>query len=105
MSSLLPLLYATSSHITITTYIIILLLIYHHHHHHLHHHAYYYYYHRRVFYNDLSDIEEAVRSLNPTVLKAFEASCFNGLYVTPEVGDDDIVMVILCNNEMRCQVC
>ena len=39
-----------------------------------------------MFYNDLEDIEEAVRSLNPTVLHTFEASCFNGIYITPEVN-------------------
>ena len=58
---------------------------------HSHHHHFYHYHHRslfphRVFYNDLEDIEEAVRSLNPTVLHTFEASCFNGIYITPEVN-------------------
>lgn len=39
-----------------------------------------------VFYNELADLEDAVRSLNPTMLAApFDASCFNGKYVTPEV--------------------
>lgn len=38
-----------------------------------------------MFYNSLEDIEEAIRSLNPTVLRCFDASCFDGRYVTPEV--------------------
>ena len=39
----------------------------------------------RVFYNSLDDTTEAVRGLNPTLLHSFEASCFDGHYVTPEV--------------------
>lgn len=41
-----------------------------------------------LVYNDLSDIIEAVVSLNPTLLppgNKFEASCFDGVYVTKEV--------------------
>lgn len=38
-----------------------------------------------MFYNSLEDITDAVRSLNPTILNSFEASCFDGRYVTPEV--------------------
>eukprot|EP01038_Epipyxis_sp_PR26KG_P007118 gene7118-9714_t len=38
-----------------------------------------------VIYNDLEDVLDAVRSLNPSVLKAFDASCFDGKYVTEEV--------------------
>jgi hypothetical protein len=37
-----------------------------------------------VVYNDLEDLEESIRSLNPS-LQSFDSSCFNGLYVTPEV--------------------
>ena len=38
-----------------------------------------------VFYNDLAEIEDAVRSLNPTVLQNFDCSCFSGVYPTEEV--------------------
>ncbi len=39
-----------------------------------------------VYYNSLEDVEESVRSLNPAHLSApFEASCFNGKYVTGDV--------------------
>jgi hypothetical protein len=38
-----------------------------------------------VIYNDLSDLEESIRCLNPTQLQSFDSSCFNGHYVTPEV--------------------
>ena len=41
-----------------------------------------------VIYNDLEDLVDAVRSLNPTVLTMFDTSCFSGVYVTPEVTDD-----------------
>lgn len=44
----------------------------------------------RVIYNDLEDIIDAVRDLNPSYLKDFEASCFNGSYITPEVTDEFI---------------
>ena len=39
----------------------------------------------RVFYNDLEDLEESIRNLNPKLLQAFDSSCFSGKYVTPEV--------------------
>lgn len=37
-----------------------------------------------VIYNDLSDLEASIRSLNP-LIQAFDTSCFSGEYVTPEV--------------------
>jgi amidophosphoribosyltransferase len=40
-----------------------------------------------VVYQDLGDLEECVRSLNPTRLKKFDSSCFNGRYVTGNVND------------------
>ena len=40
-----------------------------------------------MFYNSLEDIEDAIRSLNPASLSAFDASCFDGRYVTPEVTE------------------
>ena len=43
----------------------------------------------KVFYNDLEDVVEAVRSLNPTI-KGFEDSCFSGKYVTEEVTGEYI---------------
>jgi len=41
----------------------------------------------KVIYNDLEDVIEAVRCFNPTVLHNFDASCFDGQYVTPEVTE------------------
>jgi len=41
-----------------------------------------------VIYNDLDAIEDAVRSCNPTVLKDFEVSCFNGVYVTDDITSE-----------------
>ena len=38
-----------------------------------------------VIYNDLADLEDAIRCLNPGLLKGFDTSCFSGEYVTPEV--------------------
>ena len=38
-----------------------------------------------VIYNDLEEIEDAVKSLNPSVLKNFDSSCFSGVYPTEEV--------------------
>jgi len=38
-----------------------------------------------VIYNDLEDLEDAVRSLNPTTLSGFDCSCFNGVYVTGDI--------------------
>ena len=38
-----------------------------------------------VYYNDLAEIEDAVRSLNPAVLQNFDCSCFSGIYPTDEV--------------------
>lgn len=37
-----------------------------------------------VIYNDLCDLEDSVRSLNPAIT-TFDSSCFSGVYVTPEV--------------------
>ena len=34
---------------------------------------------------DLKDLEESVRSLNPGAIAGFESSCFSGRYVTSEV--------------------
>jgi hypothetical protein len=36
-------------------------------------------------YNDLADVITAVSSINPTVIKGFDASCFDGIYVTGDV--------------------
>lgn len=40
----------------------------------------------QVIYNDLADVLEAVRSLNPDILQ-MEDSCFSGVYVTEEVTE------------------
>ena len=41
----------------------------------------------KVIYNDLVDVIDAVKSLNPS-LTGFDTSCFNGEYVTPEVTEE-----------------
>lgn len=46
----------------------------------------------KVIYNDLEDVEESVRSINPTVLSKFDSSCFNGMYVT-EVSEAYLMAV------------
>lgn len=48
----------------------------------------------RVRYNNLGDIADAVRGLNPTVLKEFDTSCFDGRYVT-EVTQEYLEVCIL----------
>ena len=40
-----------------------------------------------VFYQDLADLIEAVRSCNPAI-KSFDASCFDGIYVTGGVSGE-----------------
>lgn len=37
-----------------------------------------------LLYQDLADLEESVRSLNPAI-DGFESSCFSGQYITPEI--------------------
>jgi hypothetical protein len=44
----------------------------------------------KVIYNDLEDLIDAVRSLNPTAIDSFDTSCFSGQYVTPEVSPEYI---------------
>ena len=38
-----------------------------------------------VVYNDLEDLIDAVRSLNPSGLTSFDCSCFNGVYITGDI--------------------
>jgi amidophosphoribosyltransferase len=40
-----------------------------------------------LVYQDLEDLEESVRSLNPAI-DGFESSCFSGKYVTPEIDSN-----------------
>jgi amidophosphoribosyltransferase len=40
-----------------------------------------------VFYQDLADLIEDVRSCNPAI-KSFDASCFDGIYITGGVSDE-----------------
>ena len=47
----------------------------------------------KVVYNDLEDVEEAVRSINPSGLQKFDSSCFNGVYVTEEVTSSYLLQV------------
>jgi amidophosphoribosyltransferase len=46
-----------------------------------------------VIYNELDAIEDAVRSCNPSVLKDFEVSCFNGVYITDDVTPDYLLQL------------
>jgi hypothetical protein len=39
----------------------------------------------KVIYNNLEDLEDAIKHLNPDYLKTFDTSCFSGKYVTSEV--------------------
>lgn len=41
-----------------------------------------------VIYNDLEDMIDAIRSLNPDKLRNFDTSCFSGTYITPEVTSE-----------------
>ena len=45
-----------------------------------------------VIYQDLSALEDAVRKLNPSLVK-FETSCFNGVYVTGDVTPEYLASV------------
>ena len=45
-----------------------------------------------VIYQDLSALEDAVRKLNPSLVK-FETSCFNGIYVTGDVTPEYLASV------------
>ena len=45
-----------------------------------------------VIYQDLSALEDAVRTLNPSLVK-FETSCFNGVYVTGDVTPEYLASV------------
>src|SRR5690606_21986408 len=38
-----------------------------------------------LVYQELADLEQSIRDLNPTAMKNFESSCFNGRYVTGDI--------------------
>jgi amidophosphoribosyltransferase len=38
-----------------------------------------------LVYQELADLERSIRDLNPTAMKDFESSCFNGRYVTGDI--------------------
>ena len=38
-----------------------------------------------LVYQELSDLEQSIRDLNPAAMKDFESSCFNGRYVTGDI--------------------
>ena len=40
----------------------------------------------KVIYNDLADVEDSIRSVNPAISR-FESSCFDGVYITDEVTE------------------
>ena len=46
-----------------------------------------------VIYNELDAIEDAVRSCNPSVLKDFEVSCFNGVYITDDITPEYLLQL------------
>jgi hypothetical protein len=41
-----------------------------------------------VIYNDIDDVTDAVRSLNPSHLNQFDDSCFSGKYITDDINED-----------------
>jgi len=53
-----------------------------------------------VIYNQLSDVEDAVKSLNPEIT-ALESSCFSGEYVTGDVGEEYLLNLQNSRNEDR----
>jgi len=61
----------------------------------------------KIIYNDLEDLQEAVSSCERSVEKdfksftTFEASCFNGVYVTPEVTAQYLEKLILARGHGR----
>ena len=51
-----------------------------------------------VFYQDLADLIEDVRSCNPAI-KSFDASCFDGTYVTGGVSDEYLAAIEASRND------
>ena len=51
-----------------------------------------------VFYQDLDALIEAVRSLNPAI-KQFDASCFDGVYVTGDVTPEYLAQIESTRND------
>jgi amidophosphoribosyltransferase len=52
-----------------------------------------------LLYQDLEDLEAAIRSLNPTKLKAFDTSCFSGTYVTGDIDMAFLEKLALTRND------
>jgi amidophosphoribosyltransferase len=52
-----------------------------------------------LIYQDVDGMKKAIGALNPAIA-AFEASCFDGVYVTGDVTPETIA----CMNEGRCAV-
>ena len=51
-----------------------------------------------VFYQDLADLIEDVRSCNPAI-KSFDASCFDGTYITGGVSDEYLAAIEASRND------
>lgn len=51
-----------------------------------------------VFYQDLADLIEDVRSCNPAI-KSFDASCFDGVYITGGVSDEYLAGIEASRND------
>ena len=51
-----------------------------------------------VFYQDLADLIEDVRSCNPAI-KSFDASCFDGTYITGGVSDEYLAGIEASRND------
>ena len=51
-----------------------------------------------VFYQDLADLVEDVRSCNPAI-KSFDASCFDGIYITGGVSDEYLAGIEASRND------
>ena len=53
-----------------------------------------------VFYQDLADLIEDVRSCNPAI-KSFDASCFDGTYITGGVSDEYLAGIEASRNDVE----
>ena len=51
-----------------------------------------------VFYQDLADLIEDVRACNPAI-KSFDASCFDGIYITGGVSDEYLAAIETNRND------
>ena len=54
-----------------------------------------------LVYQDLSDLEECVRCLNPSRLNKFDSSCFNGDYIAGNVDQALLHRLAMKRNTTR----